>query len=74
MLARPAPARGAEEGPACKSPSQIDHSAVSIYADEDPQEALPPDEGVPGDEEERWHPGGETLSPFDSDDDDELQA
>ncbi len=68
------PARAADEGPACRPSPAADHTAASIYADEDPEEALPPDEAAPGEDEGRWHPTDETLSPFDSDDDDEMQA
>lgn len=62
------------EGPACRPPPQIDRTAASIYAAEDPQEELPPDEAPPTEDDPRWSPGDESLSPFDSDEEDEMQA
>jgi hypothetical protein len=46
---------------------------VSIYADDDPQPVLPTDDS-PSEEDGRWRPGDETLSPFDWDDEEEMQA
>lgn len=67
-------ARAADAPPACRSPAAVERSAASIYADEDPQGVLPPDEAPPDDSNGRWTPPDESASPFDSDEDEEFQV